>query len=53
MSPDKALLEALFADEYRALARVVSKIKDCSLNYRDLVSELSTHTGGAVARFHW
>ncbi|MEY7850707.1 methylmalonyl Co-A mutase-associated GTPase MeaB [Natrarchaeobius sp. A-rgal3] len=48
MSPDDdALLEDLLAGKHRALARVISKIEDRSPGYRDLVSELYAHTGGA------
>ncbi|TYT63635.1 methylmalonyl Co-A mutase-associated GTPase MeaB [Natrialba swarupiae] len=46
-SDDDALLEDLLAGKYRALARVISKIEDRSTGYRELVSELYAHTGGA------
>ncbi len=41
------LLEDLLAGEHRALARVISKIEDRAPGYRDLVSDLYAHTGGA------
>ncbi|WP_049926211.1 methylmalonyl Co-A mutase-associated GTPase MeaB [Halopiger goleimassiliensis] len=44
---DEELLEALLAGEHRALARVISKIENRSPGYRELVSELYAHTGGA------
>ncbi|MDQ2049832.1 methylmalonyl Co-A mutase-associated GTPase MeaB [Natronolimnohabitans sp. A-GB9] len=47
MSTDEELLEDLLAGEYRALARVISKIEDRAPGYRELVSELYAHTGNA------
>ncbi|WP_436346043.1 methylmalonyl Co-A mutase-associated GTPase MeaB [Natronorubrum sp. FCH18a] len=47
MSSDEELLEALLAGEHRALARVISKIENRSPGYRDLVSALYAHAGGA------
>ncbi|PSP95292.1 methylmalonyl Co-A mutase-associated GTPase MeaB [Halobacteriales archaeon QS_4_62_28] len=41
------LVEELLAGKHRALARVISKIEDRSPGYRDIVSELHRHTGGA------
>ncbi|RQG90098.1 methylmalonyl Co-A mutase-associated GTPase MeaB [Natrarchaeobius halalkaliphilus] len=48
MSPDDdSLIAELLAGKHRALARVISKIEDRSPGYRDLVSALYEHTGGA------
>ena len=41
------LLEDLLAGEHRALARVISKIENRAPGYRELVSELYSHTGDA------
>jgi len=44
---DDTLIEELLAGKHRALARVISKIENRSPGYRDLVSQLHEHTGGA------
>jgi len=41
------LLEELLNGDHRALARVITKIENRSPGYRDLVSDLHAHTGGA------
>ncbi|WP_423751234.1 methylmalonyl Co-A mutase-associated GTPase MeaB [Salinirarus marinus] len=41
------LVDELLAGEHRALARVITKIENRSPGYRDLVSRLHAHTGGA------
>jgi LAO/AO transport system kinase len=41
------LIEELLAGKHRALARVITKIENRSPGYRDLVSALHDHTGGA------
>jgi LAO/AO transport system kinase len=41
------LIEDLLAGQHRALARTITKIENRSSGYRDLVSELYGHTGGA------
>ncbi len=44
---DQALLEDLLEGKHRALARLISKIENRAPGYRDLVSELYSHTGSA------
>jgi len=44
---DRTLVEELLDGKHRALARVISKIENRSPGYRDLVSALHAHTGGA------
>jgi LAO/AO transport system kinase len=41
------LVDDLLDGQHRALARVISKIEDRSPGYREIVSELHAHTGGA------
>ncbi len=41
------LLEELLEGKHRALARTISKVENRAPGYRDLVSALSAHTGGA------
>ncbi|MFC7204286.1 methylmalonyl Co-A mutase-associated GTPase MeaB [Haloferax namakaokahaiae] len=41
------LVERLLDGEHRALARVITKIESRAPGYRDIVSELYGHTGGA------
>ena len=41
------LIDELLAGKHRALARVISKIENRQPGYRDLVSRLHQHTGGA------
>ncbi len=41
------LIEELLDGKHRALARVITKIEDRQQGYRDLVSELHSHTGSA------
>lgn len=43
-----ALIEDLLAGKHRALARAITKIENRSPGYRDLVSELHSHTGNAT-----
>ncbi|MEF8774866.1 MAG: methylmalonyl Co-A mutase-associated GTPase MeaB [Halobacteriales archaeon] len=47
MSDPDALLDDLLDGKHRALARVISHIEDRRPGYRDLVSRLHDHTGGA------
>jgi len=47
MTGDETLIDELLAGKHRALARVITKIENRAPGYRDLVSELYTHTGGA------
>ena len=47
MSDEDTLIDELLAGKHRALARVITKIENRSPGYRDLVSRLHTHTGGA------
>jgi len=46
-SADQQLVEELLAGKHRALARIISKVENRSPGYRDLVSALHAHTGGA------
>ena len=41
------LVEELLAGKHRALARVISKVENRQPGYRDIVSELHSHTGHA------
>ncbi len=47
MSVEDTLIDDLLAGKHRALARVITKIENRSPGYRDLVSQLHTHTGDA------
>jgi LAO/AO transport system kinase len=44
---DAALVESLLDGDHRALARVITKIENRSPGYREVVSRLHAHTGGA------
>jgi LAO/AO transport system kinase len=44
---NRELVEGLLAGKHRALARVISRIENRSPGYRELVSALHAHTGGA------
>ncbi|AEN07230.1 methylmalonyl Co-A mutase-associated GTPase MeaB [Halolamina sp.] len=44
---EKELVEELLAGKHRALARVISKVENRAPGYRDVVSELHSHTGTA------
>ncbi len=47
MSTNETLIEDLLAGKHRALARVITKIENRAPGYRELVSQLHTHTGNA------
>ena len=47
MSQTETLISELLDGKHRALARVITKIENRSPGYRELVSELHTHTGNA------
>lgn len=47
MSETETLIAELLDGKHRALARVITKIENRSPGYRELVSELHTHTGDA------